>query len=48
MPTQDELDELTRRIAELERELAEVKSAHAALLEAEKKSDEARGAFNPG
>ncbi len=48
MPSQAEVDELKRRIAELEAELAEARQAHAKLLQEEVKSDQAWGEFNPG
>jgi len=52
MPSQEEIDELKRRIAELEAELAEARQSHEAnaakLLEAEVKADQNWGEFNPG
>lgn len=48
MASQEEVDELKQRIAELERELEEARAAHAKLLEAEVKLDQSWGEFNPG
>ena len=52
MPSQDEVDQLKHRIAELEEQLAEAKQSHEAmtakLLEAEVKADQYWGEFNPG
>lgn len=52
MPSQEEVDQLKRRIAELEAELAEAKQSHevvaAKLLEAGVKGDQNWGEFNPG
>jgi uncharacterized small protein (DUF1192 family) len=48
MAGQQEVDELVRRIAELEAELAQAKAAHQQLLQDEVKADKNWGEFNPG
>ena len=48
MASQEEVDELVRRIAELEAELAQAKADHQQLLQDEVKSDQNWGEFNPG
>ncbi|HRA07598.1 MAG TPA: hypothetical protein PKV13_13460 [Propionicimonas sp.] len=48
MPTQEEVDGLKQRIAQLEAELAKAKSAPGELFEAEVKNDQEWGEFNPG
>lgn len=48
MASQEEVDELVRRIAELEAELAQAKAAHQHLLQDEVEADKNWGDFNPG
>lgn len=48
MPSQEEVDALTQRIAELEAELAEAKAAQHVHPPASEDTDTTWGEFNPG
>lgn len=48
MPSQEEVDELKRRIAELEQEVTDLNAARDKVLADELRTDQTWGEFNPG